>query len=131
MRSESLRTAVSTQAIDAGLREPTLASAWQAVAGSPISDQLIEWPPDVFALTDVILDRAEAFSGSSPPDGAPALGGYATEPRGRAQRDGGVWGRGPKVSYPNLWRRRAVLRERVEIQPKSFRAGTGWSAKRS
>ena len=34
---------------------------WQAVAGSPIGDELLEWPPDVFALTDVILERAEAY----------------------------------------------------------------------
>src|SRR5262249_7255131 len=50
--------------------EPTLASTWQAVAGGPIEDGLLGWPPDVFALTDVILERAEAFRFAlSPPDG--------------------------------------------------------------
>ena len=53
-----------------GCAEPTLASTWQAVAGSPIGDELLEWPPDVFALTDVILERAEAYRFVlSPPDG--------------------------------------------------------------
>src|SRR5262249_39767768 len=40
----------------AAIEEPTLASVWQAVAGSAISDQLLEWPPDLFPLTDVILE---------------------------------------------------------------------------
>jgi hypothetical protein len=38
--------------------EPTLVSTWQGVTGSPVGDELLEWPPDVFALTDVILERA-------------------------------------------------------------------------
>src|SRR6516162_4599191 len=41
--------------------EPTLSSAWYAASGAPISDRLLEWPPDVFALTNVLLTRAEAF----------------------------------------------------------------------
>ena len=41
--------------------EPTPAYTWHAVAGRPITDELLEWPPDVFALTNVILDRSEAF----------------------------------------------------------------------
>src|SRR5262245_24771410 len=41
--------------------EPTPASMWQAVAGSPISDQLLEWPADLFALTNVIIARSELY----------------------------------------------------------------------
>ena len=41
--------------------EPTAASAWYAASGTCITDQLLEWPPDVFALTNVVLARAEAF----------------------------------------------------------------------
>ena len=69
------------------LREPTLASTWQAVAGSPIGDELLEWPPDVFALTDVILERAEAYRFVlSPPDGVlwPPGRRRKLERRGRA-----------------------------------------------
>ena len=40
---------------------PTLASAWQAVAATEIGDELLEWPPDVFALTEVLLQRSEAY----------------------------------------------------------------------
>jgi hypothetical protein len=35
--------------------DPTLASVWQAVAGTTIGDELLAWPPDVFALTEVLL----------------------------------------------------------------------------
>ena len=34
---------------------------WLGLAGSPIGDELLRWPPDVFALTDVLLERAEVF----------------------------------------------------------------------
>jgi hypothetical protein len=37
------------------------ASTWHAVAGGPITDQVLEWPPDVFALTNVVLGRSGAF----------------------------------------------------------------------
>jgi hypothetical protein len=41
--------------------EPTLASTWHAASGAAITDELLDWPPDVFALTNVILARSEAF----------------------------------------------------------------------
>lgn len=40
---------------------PTLASTWIAVSGEPLTDRLLEWPPDVFALTNEMLRRADAF----------------------------------------------------------------------
>ena len=40
---------------------PTPASTWIAASGQPITDRLLEWPPDVFALTNLVLGRAEAF----------------------------------------------------------------------
>ena len=46
---------------DEGSREPTVASVWQGVAGSSITDELLGWPPDLFALTDVILEQAEVY----------------------------------------------------------------------
>ena len=51
--------------------EPTTASVWQCVAGSTIDDRLLEWPPDVFALTETLLERSEAYRFAlSPPDNA-------------------------------------------------------------
>ena len=40
---------------------PTLASTWQGAAGVTITDELLDWPPDVFALANVILGDSEAF----------------------------------------------------------------------
>jgi hypothetical protein len=40
---------------------PTLATTWQGAAGTPITDDLLSWPPDVFAFANMILDRSEAF----------------------------------------------------------------------
>ena len=55
-----------------GVSEPTLASTWYAASGALITDRLSEWPPDVFALTNVVLTRAEAFCYAlSVPDSAP------------------------------------------------------------
>jgi hypothetical protein len=51
-------------------KEPTLATVWQVVAGTTIGDGLLEWPPDLFALTEVILQRSEAYRFAlSPPAG--------------------------------------------------------------
>ena len=49
------------QAMNSQAQGPTPASTWQAVAGSPITDELLEWSADLFAFTDVILERSEAY----------------------------------------------------------------------
>jgi len=50
---------------------PTLALAWQAAAATAIGDELLQWPPDLLALTEVILERSEAYRFAlSPPVGA-------------------------------------------------------------
>jgi hypothetical protein len=47
-----------------------LASTWRAISGGEFTDELLAWPPDVFALTNVLLDRSEAFRFAlSPPEG--------------------------------------------------------------
>ena len=57
-------------AITADTQELTPASVWDGVAAGTIDDELLEWPPDVFALTDVILERSEAYRHAlSPPPG--------------------------------------------------------------
>jgi hypothetical protein len=50
--------------------ELTPASVWEMAGGGTIGDELLEWPPDVFALTDMILTRSEAHRFAlSPPAG--------------------------------------------------------------
>ena len=44
-----------------GSGDPTPASMWLALGGCQITDQVLEWPPDLFALTDVILDHTQAY----------------------------------------------------------------------
>ncbi len=49
---------------------PTVGSLWQGIAGCPLGDELLEWAPDLFAFTDVVLDRSEAYRFAvSPPPG--------------------------------------------------------------
>ena len=56
--------------------EPTPASIWQALAGSSFTEDLLEWPADLFALTNVILKRTEAYRFIfSPPSGEEWLNG--------------------------------------------------------
>src|SRR5580692_8622467 len=56
---------------DDASQEPTPASVWRAAAGTTIVDELLEWPPDLFALTEVILQRSEAYRFAlSPPVGS-------------------------------------------------------------
>ena len=52
---------LSEQRMNAQTEEPTPASMWRALAGSPMTDDLLEWPADLFALTDVILGRSEVY----------------------------------------------------------------------
>src|SRR5215469_12563505 len=49
----------------------TVGSLWRDIAGRQLGDELLEWAPDLFAFTDVVLDRSEAYRFAvSPPDGA-------------------------------------------------------------
>ena len=48
----------------------TVGLLWLDVAGRGLGDELLEWPPDLFAFTDVVLDRSEAYRFTvSPPEG--------------------------------------------------------------
>ncbi len=48
--------------LGAGVPQPTTAgSLWQAMSGRPLSADLLDWPPDPFALTSLVLQRSGAF----------------------------------------------------------------------
>ena len=48
----------------------TVRSLWHDIAGRQLGDELLEWAPDLFAFTDVALDRSEAYRFAvSPPEG--------------------------------------------------------------
>jgi hypothetical protein len=62
--------AVLEQDTSVGSYELTSASLWRAFAGRGITDELLEWPPDLFALTDRVLRRSETYRfAMSPPSG--------------------------------------------------------------
>src|SRR5215467_12878658 len=44
-----------------GGEEPTPASVWYSLTGTTITDRFLEWPADLFALTDVILARTQVY----------------------------------------------------------------------
>src|SRR5262249_6217944 len=46
-------------------------SLWHDIAEQQLGAELLEWAPDLFAFTDVVLDRSEAYRFAvSPPEGA-------------------------------------------------------------
>ncbi|HEY2435587.1 MAG TPA: hypothetical protein VGH93_00290, partial [Solirubrobacteraceae bacterium] len=109
--------------------EPTLASVWRAVAGAPIADELLEWPPDLFALTNVILARSEAFRFSLSPLGEWPPGRYpnwahAVEETGRRW---GVCVEDRREARPELlteeWR---AFLERAEMPLEQLAEGRDW-----
>lgn len=51
-QSIAAQTQMSTAAAEERPGEPTLASTWRTVAQRPVTDELLAWPPDVFAFTD-------------------------------------------------------------------------------
>src|SRR5215475_14016681 len=100
--------------------EPTLASTWQAAAGSPLTDQFHEWPADLFAVTNVILERSEAYrfalSPSSGLEWPPACFPNWSEAVEEAGRQWSVQVEDRQGPLPRLladeW---SVLRERAEM----------------
>jgi hypothetical protein len=70
---------------DDRVSEPTLASTCHAASSAAIADELLDWPPDVFALANVILARSEAFRFALspiqewPPEGYPDWGRMVEE----------------------------------------------------
>jgi hypothetical protein len=56
--------------IDSRTNTPTIASTWKTVVEASISDELLEWPADLFALSNLVLARSEAYRFAlSPPSG--------------------------------------------------------------
>jgi hypothetical protein len=101
----------------AGPGELTPASVWHAAAGSEVTDAVLEWPPDLFALTNVILARAEVFRYAlSVTDWPPSR--YADWARGvdEAGRRWSAWAEDRSGAMPDLvaaeW---SVFRERADV----------------
>jgi hypothetical protein len=100
------------------LGEPTLGSTWRAASGGAIADELLDWPPDVFALTNVILARSEAFRFALspiqewPPRGHPDWGRVVEE----SGRCWGAWVEQRRGSPPEFVAQQwAALSDRADL----------------
>jgi len=99
--------------------ELTPAAVWEALAGTEINDDLLEWPADLFAVTDVILERSEAYRFVfAPADGLhwpPDRFANWSEAVEAAGRQWTVWVEDHDTAFPDLLREEwRVFRERVD-----------------
>jgi hypothetical protein len=109
--------------------EPTSASTWQGLGGDAITDELLEWPPDLFALCNVILGRTEAFRFALAPSSRWPPARYpdwstAVEQAGRRW---GAWLEDSGGELPSLltaeW---SAFRERADVPLEQLAAGSDW-----
>src|SRR6476619_4330710 len=115
----------------AGAERPTLASTWWAISGRGFTDELLAWPPDVFALTNALLDRSEAFRFAlSPPAGMrwpPGGAGDWSDAVVDAGREWSAWVEDRRGSVPNMlaeeW---GVAREGADLPLADLAAGRDW-----
>jgi hypothetical protein len=111
--------------------KPTLASIWHALADGPITDEILNWPADLFALTYVILERSEAYRFVlSPPPGKvwpPNRYPHWADMVEEAGRQWSVWVDDKKVAFPSLladqW---IVFCERADMPLDELSEGRDW-----
>src|SRR5262249_44445087 len=125
------RTASQAGSPYPGLAEPTVASTWLALSGCSITDDVLAWPPDLFALTDVILGHTQAYRFVfSPP-------GEATWPPDRfghwagavecAGRDWSGWVENDDEALPDLLAQEwGIFRENVDVPLDQLAEGRNW-----
>jgi hypothetical protein len=112
-------------------QEPTPASLWYSLTGSPISDELLDWPADIFALTDLILGRSEVYRFVlSPPHGAdwpPSRTPDWSTVVEEAGRQWSLWVENRMAAFPDLlaeeWQ---AFRERIGMSLEDLAAGRDW-----
>jgi hypothetical protein len=104
--------------------ERTVQSYFDAFAPAPPWDELVEWPPDVFALTNLVLDHTEAYRFVvAPPPGRhwPTLSDWDEQVRDAARR----WrraGTNPGL-VASLW---DVLTRQRRTGLAAVRSGEAW-----
>jgi hypothetical protein len=111
--------------------ESTSVSTWETLVGTPITDEFLEWPPDLFALTDVILTRTEVYRFVlSPPRGVkwpPARFPNWSEAVEEASRQWSVWVENLRGPVPDLlaeeWR---IFREGAQLPLEELAEGRDW-----
>jgi hypothetical protein len=114
-----------------GPSRPTLASTWYGLTASRPGDELLEWPPDLFAFTDVVLGRSEVYRFAlSPPVGiewSPLRFSDWSQAVRQAARQWSAWvvdrlGPAPEL-LTEEW---AVVREGAETALERLAEGEEW-----
>src|SRR5215470_14713902 len=109
----------------------TVGALWHDIAGRRLGDELLEWAPDLFAFTDVVLARSEAYRFVvSPPEGAswpPAEMPDWSQAIADASAGWCAWEDGDGTEFPGLvaeeW---AVVRERSATSLDELATGRAW-----
>lgn len=117
-------TATTTDAL-------TVGAVWQNVAGSAVGNELIEWPPDVLALTEVLLERSAAYryalsppgDNTWPPSHVPRWADAVAD----AGRRWSAWAEDREGALPELVEQEwAVIIDRQEIQLTDLAEAREW-----
>ena len=108
-------------------RATTIGSLWDALIDAECLDDVLQWPPDLFALVDRVLEASEAYRFVvSPPDGVERKAIAGTAARGVAT-SWWQWldGTGGEVPEPVgcCW---AVLRAATDVGIDELSAGREW-----
>jgi len=109
--------------------EPTPASLWYSVAGTPLTDKLLEWPADVFALTNVVLARSEAFRFALAPawDWPPRRHGDWARAVEEAGLQWSAWAQDRRGAIPDLLQQEwSVVREQAGMPLENLATGRDW-----
>lgn len=122
---------IALVAANSTAEEPILESIWHAVAGSPITAEYLEWPADLFALTDVLLERSEAYRFVlSPPNNQewpPSRFSSWSNAVEEAGRQWSMWVEDRATPFPELlmeeW---SIFRERVGMTLEQLAEGHDW-----
>jgi len=120
-----------TSIVKTQTEELTLSSTWHDIAGIPISDELLEWPADLFALTDVVLERSEAYrfvlSAPGCVEWPPSRFPHWSDAVEEAGCQWSAWVEDPHGPLPDLlaeeWN---AFRERAGMPLETLAAGNDW-----
>jgi hypothetical protein len=110
---------------------PTAATVWQTVAATEIDDRLLEWPPDVLALTEVLLERSAAYRFALSPPGdnrwpPTRVPGWA-DAVADAGRRWSAWAEDRQGALPDLLAREwDVIRDGADVRLKDLTEAHEW-----
>jgi hypothetical protein len=110
---------------------PTIASTWKTVAAAPITDELLEWPADLFALTNSILARSETYRFAlSPPSGVewpPRRFPSWSDAVAAASGQWSAWLEDRERAFPDLLAKEwLVFSERLHLPLEDLAEGRDW-----